>query len=250
MDIQFSIRVAHLVFILVFFFFPAPRVRAEWSLGAFIGKSFTHRGDLEIDQPAQGTDLTFSDIHYADESFRSPIYYGARIGYFFESHPHLGVELEFFHFKVFSDPDEPVTTSGTWRGSPIQQTQALGDIVQRFSISHGVNFLLINLVGRYGLFQSPGASAHRVQLLGRFGIGPAILHPESTLGGVPEEHYELNRPGVQLAIGSSIPLGSRISLLAEYKFTYNKVADAEIDEGTATTSLFTHHLIGGVEVHF
>jgi hypothetical protein len=243
----------YVVGILLFSFFlfaTTSSTRAEWRTGVFTGKSFTHSSDLNISQSTQGNDLTFSDIHYSDESFNSPIYYGYRLGYFFESRPYLGVELEFFHFKIFSDPQEQVLTSGIQNGSPIHRIQALGEVVQRFSISHGVNFLLLNLVGRYGLFRSLEKPHGRIQWSGRLGIGPTILHPESTIEGVEDEHYEFNSPGLQLAIGSSVSLWSRSSLLVEYKFTYNKVAEAGLAEGTADTSLFTHHLIGGIEVHF
>ena len=80
--------------------------RAEVFVDAFTGKPFTGNADLHIEQSSRGKDYTFHDVGFEDRSFELPPYYGVRAGYFFETHPWLGVGVEFFHFKIYAQTDE------------------------------------------------------------------------------------------------------------------------------------------------
>src|SRR5262249_31982159 len=123
--------------------------RGGWVIGGFLGASRTASSPLTISQPSLGNNLTFRDVQLRSESFKGPLYYGLRGGHFLPRMPWIGLEAEFIHFKVFSNPQQTVHATGVYHGAPINRDLPLGQIVQLYSISHGVNLLLLNLVARY-----------------------------------------------------------------------------------------------------
>lgn len=89
-------------------------------------------------------------MRFRSRSFDPPLYYGFRGGYFLPRLPSLGFEAEFIHLKVYSNPHQRVRASGSRRGVPVDRELALGEVVQQYSISHGVNLLLFNVAARRG----------------------------------------------------------------------------------------------------
>src|SRR5688572_28637274 len=116
--------------------------RAEWQAAAYLGGAHTQNTDVHIRQPGLGTDLTFRDVSHRGESFESPQYYGVRAGYFFTRN--FALEGEFIHLKVFANLERPVETSGTLTGAAVSGHLPMNTFVQRFSVSHGMNLLLVN----------------------------------------------------------------------------------------------------------
>jgi len=115
-------------------------------------------------------------------------------------------------------------------------------------MSHGLNFLFFNLVGRYGLLKK--GPEDKVQILGRIGIGPVIPHVESTINGISKEQFEIPGPAFQAALGTEIHLWRGLSWLLEYKFTYANIKNAKIPSGTAQTKTQTNHLTFGLGGRF
>lgn len=229
-------------------FLITPSSRAEWKIQLYFGKSFTSRSDLRIKQPSRQTDLTFHDVEYHDDSFKTPLYYGLGVSYFPPGSPHLGLETEFIHAKIDSDDQQLVYTSGMRAGRPVNSELRLGEIVQGFSMSHGMNFLFFNLVGRIGILKNRGSD--RVGLYGRAGIGPMIPHSESVIEGESKAQYELHGPAFQLAAGSEIDVWKKLDLLFEYKYTFVNAKGIKIAHGSAETRLKTSHLVFGVGKKF
>jgi lipid A oxidase len=234
-------------FVCGFTLFP-PAAISQWMISAYLGKSSTLPGDLTMRQPSQQNDLRFHRLHYANRSVEFPLYYGVRVAYFFSAAVPFGIEEEFIHAKVYSNPDEVVLVSGLHRGVPMNQSMRLGDVVQEFSISHGLNFLFTNLVVGFRVLDGRGMPFSPINLLLRVGIGPTIPHTETTIDSVHTEKYEMNGPAFQLAAGFQGYLFWRLNYLAEYKFTYTKLRDALIHEGTASAILRTHHVLIGLAV--
>lgn len=227
--------------------FPAS---AEWRLEAYLGKASTSNRDLRIQQPSRQTDLVFRHIEYDDRSFKTPLYYGLRVNYFPDRYPNLGLEAEFIHAKMYSNSQQQVRVSGMTKGELIDSTIGLGEVVQGFSMSHGLNFLFFNLVGGLELFSSEDDSAGKVELCGRLGIGPLIPHIESTIEGEEKEQYEIHGPAYQLAAATEVNVGHSVALLLEYKYTYVKVKDAKIRYGHAETDIRMRHLVFGIGRRF
>ena len=161
----------------------------------------------------------------------------------------LGVEGEFIHLKVFADTARSAHVSGTLRGHAIDEVRPIGSVVERFSISHGMNVLLVNaVVRRQGPRADGGRTPARWSLAGRVGAGPSIPHPESTIDGISLERYEWGALAMHLAGGAEVRVAGRLSLMGEYKLTRTK-QDVTVAAGTAQTTLVTHHLAFGVVAH-
>jgi len=225
-------------------------LRAEWRFEAYLGKASTLDADLKVEQPSRQNSLLFHEIEYADRSFRTPLYYGLRTGYFAGPCSNLGFEVEFIHAKLHSKSQQEVRVSGSREGEPIDTTMRLGEIVQDFSMSHGLNFLFFNLVGRGELFRNRDGQAGKAEIYGRVGIGPLIPHTESVIDGEEKEQYDLHGPAYQLAAGVGVEILEKLFLLLEYKFTYVKVNNAKVAYGHAESDVRTRHLVFGVGKKF
>jgi opacity protein-like surface antigen len=223
--------------------------RGGWVITAYVGGARTADSALRISQPALGNELTFERVRFRSGSFDPPLYYGFRAGYFLPRASFLGVESEFIHLKVFSNPEQRVRVTGLRRGIPIGREQPLGEIVQQYSISHGVNLLLFNVAARRGLRRDADSPRGRLILTGRAGVGPTLPHTESSVEGRPQEQYELGRLAWQAAGGAEFRLWRGVYALGEYKFTRTRQR-GEIFSGRAESLLRTHHGVFGLSYHF
>ena len=220
----------------------------QWEFGLYLGKGNTAASDLRIVQPSQGTDVTLQKIGYQDRSFESPQYYGMRVGYFFPATTFLGIEVDFIHLKIYADAAQQVIASGNWRTAPLNQTIRVGDIIQGFSISHGVNLLLFNVVLHHALLKDDNVPGGKIRLLGKLGVGPAIPHTESTVDNESQQQYEINGPTLQIAVGGELRIVGGLYWLLEYKFSSTTISDVSIVRGTASTTLRTNHIVSGITV--
>jgi len=231
---------------------------AEPYIYVYSGQANTMDSDLKIVQPTLMTDLTFSDLSYDDRSFTGTFYYGFKLGYSPPSIPFLAFELEFFHFKIHADPSEVVSTNGTLSGGgSISTMQPLGNIVQKFEISDGVNFVTFNIVGRHGFVKKKRFPNGQIQVYTGVGLGIEISHGDSVVDGVASKGpYQIDDdPAVQFFAGLRLfPLdlkwdwGNPI-LFTEYKYTMAH-PDVDIDQGTASVAINTNHFIFGLGWHF
>lgn len=222
-------------------------LRAQWQAAGFVGGAHTQDSFLSVRQPALGTILRFHPVAFSGKSFQGPLYYGGRGGYFFSRY--LGVEAEYIHLKVFARVDRPGMASGVDRGTPISTELPLGNIVQRFSISHGVNLLMANAALRHPVGASTDQSRPRLLLNLRAGLGVTIPHPETQINGVADEHYQVGSMVFQLAPGAELRLWDRVYWLADYKYTHTRQR-VDIFSGTAETLLNSHHGVTGISLHF
>ena len=177
-----------------------------WVISSYLGGARTGASDLMISQPTLGNDLTFERVRFRSRSFDPPLYYGFRGGYFLHRMPFLGFEAEFIHLKVFSDPQQQVRVSGQRGDAAVSGELRLGEIVQQYSISHGVNLLLFNVAARHRIMRDADAPDGRLILATRAGVGPTLPHTESRIEGAGQEQYEIGRVGWQAAAGAEFKL--------------------------------------------
>jgi len=226
--------------------------RAEFVLDLFTGTSDTSNADVEIKQPAAGNRFTVRDLAFDGQSFEDPPYYGARVAYFFEGLPWLGVGVEFFHFKIFGETGETRQITGTRTGTPINMRAPVTSVVQRFDVSHGVNYLMVDVIARYGFFRDsatyPGG---RLQIYVGGGVGPVITHAETRIEGVAAEPgYEVGGVGSQGFAGVRFMLFKYVGLFVEGKITHSSLTVGVAQGGEASFDETTRHIVGGITIAF
>jgi lipid A oxidase len=227
----------------------AATVRAELDLSAFTGVALTQDNDLVLHQRG-GTDLTFNDVSYEGRDFEAPPYYGLRALWFPGADSHWGFGAEFFHFKLYADTGDTVHVTGRRDGLGVNDNERVDDTIESFSLSHGLNFALGDVVYRW----LPGQRGE--DFLGRFqpyvgaGLGVTIPHVESNVGGNFHEEYQVHGPGVQGIAGLNFDLTRHWGLMFEYKFTYANLDSLEIPRGSVELTPLTHHLVGGITFSF
>ena len=190
--------------------FAVPRTaQADWLFGGYMGASATSSNTLTV-TPAAGAPFSISNVAYQGQAFRSPWYYGVRVGWLPAATRGLGFEVEWTHAKAIAQIDP--------RASDLNQ----------FQQSHGLNFLLGNAAFRF----SPGCNG-RCTAVVRGGAGISTPHMESTFRNVHQEQYQYGGPAWQAGAGLEYRL---------WQFVYG-IADARI------TRVSEKHLRGaGVEV--
>ncbi len=223
---------------------------AEWVVAGLLGNAATARSSLTLTRPSSGTSVRVDSIDYQGLSFHLPPYYAYRAAYFFRSPGWFGVEGEVIHMKVYSQPNQVVAASGTIDGAPVAGSVALGSVVQRFSLSHGQNMLLVNAVLRHAFGECGDYRTARLVAAARAGVGPTLPHVESTIAGVADERYEVGAMAFQAAAGVELRLWKGLHALAEYKFTRCRQAVDTAAGSHIETLLATHHLAFGAAWHF
>jgi len=218
--------------------------RAEWVVSVYLGAAHTEPSQLTVSVPARQTDLAFPEVRYRGESFDGPLYYGARLTRFLEPVSWLGVEVEFIHAKAFANTQDTVPAQGQLDGVPVPGPVRLDTVVQRASVSHGLNLLMANLVTRW-----PANPGTRVTAVGRVGLGLSIPHWETTIQQEAREAYEAGGAALQFAGGVQIALTARLVALAEYKLTTTSPVSDAADRRVEARFL-THHIVAGVGWRF
>jgi opacity protein-like surface antigen len=213
----------------------AAPVRAEWMFAAFLGASATSPNSLTVARPAAATHVTLAGVHYAGRSFDSPLYYGYRGGHTWRR---FGIEGEFIHLKVYADPQRTVRAHGTVAGEDIDRQVPFGAVLERFSMSHGLNLALADGVWRL----RPGGGS--VALVVRSGGGVAIPHGESTVGGVSQEQYAISSFAWQGAAGAELRASRHLVVIAEYKIS-SAAPPVAIAGGTASGRFVSQHVVVG-----
>jgi hypothetical protein len=186
----------------------------------YVGGGATSSNALKITSPS-GSAVTIDDVDYEGRSWSSPPYYGYRIGWTPEGH-HLGVEGEFTHAKAIA------------RALPV------GDLTA-FQLSHGLNFVLGNVVYR----TSPSCGG-RCTLVARGGAGITYPHVEATFRGVTTYQYEYAGFGAQGGVGVELKLIPHLFVVGDARLTHARVRVDLAGGETLTGPFTTRHVDIGV----
>lgn len=165
-------------------------------------------------------DIRLSGARYHSEPFTLPLYYDGRISRW---HNDKSWELEFTHHKLYLQNTPPE--------------------VQKFSVSHGYNFLMVNRGFDRQLFRY------------HVGAGVIIAHPESEVRNQVfvsrrkdhDKGYYLSGPALQASINKPFYLGSRFFINAEARTTL-AYASVNIAQGRAEVWNIAFHLMLGIGV--
>ena len=224
----------------------------EFVVAAYTGPNHTQQSVLILHHPPTETDLLLHDAKWEGRPFDRPLYWGLRAAYFFGKVGswEFAPEFEFIHLKVFLKTQNRSRATGLLQGNRIQRDVRVGDIIESFNISHGVNLQLFNFVIRRGFLANREKPLGRLLVVGRLGAGFNISHFESTIP--PSEHhegYEFGGDVYHLAVGIEVPVFKGVYLLTEYKYT-TTAPRGEVSGGQAKVNLDTHHLVAGLAFHW
>lgn len=253
-----------LLILLVFFFTSSQRTFAQINpneernfpegiyLGFNFGKSITQNSYLFILQNSRYTDIRFSKIKFKDDSFKPPFYYDVSLGFYIPK-TILGFEVEFIHSKVYAQTDKVVNANGYWNGKYINGEVILGDYIQSFSISHGLNFLFLNILFQHNLLENDNNDLQqksKLRLINKLGFGFLINHIENKIQDDEISKYETDGPALQFSSGIKYNLYKIIFLNGEYKFTVARISGASFVDGSVSTTLLSHHFVFGFSLEF
>jgi hypothetical protein len=215
---------------------------AQWYVAVYAGGNYTPAADVAIDAPAIDVVLTYEDVRFTGKPLASPQYYGYRLGWMAGERRRVGLELEFVHLKVIADTSREYAVSGRAGGSVLPPGRArMSEIVEQYQMTHGLNFVLVNLVTRTPI--GAGGSP-RTALVARAGAGPVIPHAETRVAGRSQEQYEYAGVGAHAAAGLDLRLRGRWSALIEYKLTIAR-PEIELASGTGRMTALTHQVAVG-----
>ena len=201
----------------------AADANADWMFGSYMGASVTSSNTLTV-SPAAGAPFSITDVAYKGQAFRSPWYYGARVGWLPSSTRGLGFEVEWNHAKAIAQID------------PHAQD------LNAFQQSHGLNFLLGNVAFRF----QPGCSG-RCTFGVRGGAGISTPHVESTFRNEHQEQYQYGGFAWQAGAGVEYRVWQLVYALADARITR---VDEKHLRGTGAEiagAFFTRHVDFGVE---
>jgi hypothetical protein len=222
MRLSRSVRLGFAAVLLTF----AADARAEWTAAAYLGASWTSPASLTLDQPARGIQVNWPRVEFTSRSFESPPYYGYRLAWFPSEQARVGVEGELTHLKVFA------------------RNGSLLPAVQRFSISHGLNLLVANVIWR-----QPANTRQRIWFTARGGVGVAVPHGESDVFGVAQEQYQISSIALQGAAGPVVRVASHVNAIVEYKVSTARPS-VDVADGTITGRFTSQHVAAGLEVRW
>lgn len=215
--------------------------RAQWYFASFTGGNFTRDGTVVVDQPGLDRHLEFAGVPFKAEPLKSPLYYGGRLGFLFAG-GRLGIEGEFLHIKVTAETETTVHVTGRDAGQPIDLVIPMNQIVQRYEMTHGLNFWMANLVWREPL-------SSRVALVFRGGAGPVTPGVDTIVDHQRVDHYEYAGIGGQGSAGVDIRVARVFSVTAEYKLTFARPR-IDVHGGEGQTTALSHHVAAGFAIGF
>ncbi len=194
---------------------PPGAAAADWTFEVFVGVPFGFPSTLTIRQSGQ-PDIA-ARAHYESRPFRTPLYYGWRVGRWDGDR---AWELELVHDKLYLAGPPPG--------------------VEEFAISHGYNLVTVNRAWEHG------------GLVRRVGAGVVVAHPENTVRGkrLPENGgllgwgYYLAGPTVQAAVEKRVRLRGDLFLPVEGKATAS-FARVPVADGSADVPHAALHGLAG-----
>jgi opacity protein-like surface antigen len=212
---------------------------AEWNIDLYGGASWTQSADFQVrgKGDASGTQLTIFDIG-ADTGFT----FGLRSGYWFDSIPFLGLDLDVFYVHT-SVPSQSrtgtATFTGEFNGKPIS-VSASGEAtipsitVPLFGFAPEVRL-------RWPLMVDNTFRAGRLQ---------------PYLSGGPAWAFSLDSDSVDVELGGkfgggvSYNITPTIALFGEYRYLFFPDFKLTSSNFTYTVDIFTHSAIAGISFRF
>ncbi len=219
--------------------------KPEWVFTLYSGRSKTDDSDLSIRIPGDNTSLTYQNVRWDDKSLEMPLYYGNRITYWPSNQARFGFSAEFFHHKVYIDPDQVTQVTGTLKGAPHDVVEPIGNTLPYFSISNGINYVILSVIARQRSQVSERYPSGRIQPYAGVGYGLVIPHSESRIGSDTNGRYRTDGWSWQLFGGMEYRMSPDWGLFLEYRYTDYRASVEVARDGTAKARFQSDHLVIG-----
>jgi hypothetical protein len=248
-------RAARLLLFLPLLLLQASPVHAELYLSGYLGASITEDHDVRL-QDDRGAGPGGLRLRIKDVDFEASLLGGGKVGYWLGVFPYVGIEADAYHYTP-EIVQQTLPATGTRGGVPVPpgSTVGLGQAptgLDRATI--GVTGLGFHLLGRLRLFQSTTFPNGRFQPYA--GAGPGIFFSRFRFKPFSNQATTTTDVGVQALWGGKFFVHRNVAVFAEYKFSHFR-PDVRYDSfligvrsTTLSTALSTHHLAGGIAVHF
>lgn len=212
---------------------------------------YTH-STIHISQPGLGNNYDFVHVKGHDHPgwdqgvFNQALsipQYNYRLGFLLDEEKGWGFEINFDHTKyVFADQN--VRLKGTLNNHPVDTTIAFNQANGfYYYLNNGANFLLFNVTKKWHLLKTADEKV-KVDLLGKFGVGPVIPHTQNSLFGM------LNHQGFQFGGWNTGAEGSlratffrHVYLEYSNKIDYARYSGLNVYEGKAHQAFGTYEMI-------
>lgn len=201
---------------------------AEWELAVYGGMAFTDKLSFSV---PPGVAVNGVKVDTSGEI-------GGKFGYWFTQLSRdvsVGMGMDVFYFR----PNIPAQTLfSSFQGQPVTVKLTEGFNVHTTVIGFDVVKLRVNL--------APDAEFPNGRFQPNVSIGPAIFLTSIKTSTVSNDNTTL---GFKAAAGAQLLLTDMIGLFGEYRFTHFQT-DGTIAGATVSTNVNTHHLVGGLALHF
>jgi len=215
-------------------------------------KEWYTNSNVHVVQSSLGNDYTFQHIKghdhpgwnegIFDRSISIP-QYNYRLGFILNEEKGWGFEINFDHTKfIFADQDARI--KGVLNNHPVDTTVAFNEGNGfYYYLNNGANFLLFNVTRRWHLLKTYDEKI-KVDLFGKFGVGPVIPHVQNMFFG------KANNPGFQIGGWNTGAEGALRATFFRYvyleyanKFDYARYSNLKVYEGRARQAFGTYEMI-------
>lgn len=234
-------------------FLVAPMAPAEFYVSGYGGGSITQDSDVKDRDHMMAGFPAFS-LRFRDVSFDTWVMGGGEVGCWLGPVPNLGIEAAVCHFSPDMDR-QTVTVAQNLFGGPIRPgTQATLGAGGFDRASSGVTWPGFHMVGRLRFLQDAAFPDGRLQPYA--GVGPGIFFSNVRLEPFTNRSESETDVGVQALGGIKYFFHRNVSAFAEYKLSHFGLdvnfATPGIGGGNTrlSTDVTTHHVSGGIAVHF
>lgn len=223
--------------------------RAEWQVSAGLGNSWTDRSDLHIQQ--SDSDFTVDGVGWSGRGFQMPPWYDLRATYYLPGKSGLGFTAGLLHMKVYAREWETRHIHGEIGEGTVDENAPMSDYIDKYNISHGVNYLEFGVVGRLSWLRDSEFPEGRLHPYIGLTAGPVINHPENHVRGEGnDEDFERNPSwGTQALIGAHYRLNQKWGVYSEVKRTHVS-SEVNVFQGKGKSTLNSTHLGAGVVYSF
>jgi len=211
---------------------------AEWYVSGYAGLAIPTDQDVDINGSAFG--ISVADVTLKDVDLDNSAVFGGKVGYFFESWPHFGLELDAYHFNPDVGP-QTVQASGTILGLPVVGATIFSELdIDVTGIA--LNAILRGMTAKSNDF--PEGRFH-----GYIGVGPGIFISNLEAPGTTLDDTS-TVVGGQVLAGMKFFLIDHLSLFGEYKFVFTDQFKFETTGTTVEANIIAHLIYGGIAYHF